>query len=162
MMLNTIQMEYRLADYFNFRQNIIVPNICWGMHIHECDLFIVSKSGYVTEVEIKISKQDLVNDKKKRHGHQHAIIKKLYFAIPESLTDYQIHIPARAGIIILAEKQIYVNGFRKGIRISREPFVNQSCRKLSEKEMQKVLWLGVMRVWSLKKKLIKIAYREDY
>ena len=85
----------------------------------------------------------------------HPMIKKLYFAIPESLIDYQMHIPARAGIIILAEKQIYANGFRKGIRISREPFVNQSCRKLSEKEIQKVLWLGVMRVWNLKKNFLK-------
>lgn len=147
------EIEFRLASYFNFRRNIIVPNIHWGMNIHECDLFIVSNSGYVTEVEIKTSKYDLINDKKKKHEHKSKLIKKIYFAIPESLADCIGHIPERAGVIIYADKQTYNRGFKKGLMAIRQPIVNTECRKLTEKEIKKVLWLGVMRVWNLKKKL---------
>jgi len=42
--ITTLEIENRVAQYFNPRQNIVVPNISWGMNIHECDLLIVRKS----------------------------------------------------------------------------------------------------------------------
>lgn len=145
-------MEIRLANYFNFRRHIIIPNISWGMNVHECDLFIISSSGYVTEVEIKVSKHDLLNDVKKKHKHESKLIKKLFFAIPENLEPYIDSIPERAGIIIVAEKQIYTNSFKKGIKVIRDAQINKGCEKLSPKAITKVLRLGTMRIWPLKKK----------
>lgn len=37
------QIETLVARKWNFRQNIIVPNVSWGLKIHECDLLIASK-----------------------------------------------------------------------------------------------------------------------
>jgi hypothetical protein len=56
--LKTAEMEVELGRYFNYRQNIIVSNVSWGLGIHECDLLIITKSGYATEVEIKVSLSD--------------------------------------------------------------------------------------------------------
>jgi len=65
--LKTSDIEFAVAKYFNFRKNLIVPNVSWGFNIHECDLLIVRKSGYAIEVEIKISKSDFKADFKKIH-----------------------------------------------------------------------------------------------
>jgi len=47
--LSLYEIEYALARKFDIRQNIIVPNISWGLRIHECDLFIVNNNGYAIE-----------------------------------------------------------------------------------------------------------------
>ena len=66
--ITTTEMEVALAHYLNMRVNLIVPNISWGMFIHECDLLVITPAGYMWEVEIKVSKQDLSRDSKKRIG----------------------------------------------------------------------------------------------
>jgi len=62
--ITTPEMECALAGWFDYRQNLIVPCVYWGVgyYTHECDLLIVSRAGYVTEVEIKISRSDLRAD----------------------------------------------------------------------------------------------------
>ena len=76
MKITTHKIEVALANHFNYRLNLIVPNISWGAFIwHECDLFIVSKAGYCTEIEIKISKSDLKKDFEKKHNHESDKIK---------------------------------------------------------------------------------------
>lgn len=66
--MKTIELEIAIMEYFGIRQNLIVPNVSWGMNgLHECDVLILSKAGYATEVEIKISKPDLLKDRDKKH-----------------------------------------------------------------------------------------------
>ena len=156
--INTVQMEVALAMFFDYRQCIIVPQISWGMVLHECDLLVMSKSGYATEVEIKISKQDLIVDAKKRHGHLNEKISRLYFAIPKVLEKYIDCIPARAGIIVVAENFTYTNGFRRGIKVLRQPLIKarKDCYKFSDKEIFQMARLGTMRIWALKQKILKI------
>ncbi len=155
--LTTIEIEARLAGHFNYRQNLIVPNVSWGMDIHECDLLIVSKSGYATEVEIKISKADLKKDAFKKHNHEDRFnrIKRFYFAIPESLSNCIEFIPERAGIIVLSRSEIdgvnYI--YCKVLRAAR---VNNTCRKFTEQERFNIARLGTMRIWSLKRKIISL------
>ena len=67
--LSITQVELGLAKYFDLRKNIIVTNVSWGMLLHEADLLILSKSGYLTEVEIKRSWSDFLADFKKTHTH---------------------------------------------------------------------------------------------
>ena len=54
------QIQSRLAhiDNFNLRRNIVVPNVSWGLLSYEADFICCSKSGYLTEVEIKRSWED--------------------------------------------------------------------------------------------------------
>lgn len=150
--VSLIAMEDAIARLFGIRQNIIVPNISWGIFIHECDLLIIRPSGYAIEVEIKRSKADLKNDFKKSHGHIDVRIQKLYYAIPEELlASCESLIPETAGIIIVYQA-------RGGIwaRIHREIKANKARRKLTDAEILKVAKLGCMRIWNLKHKLALI------
>jgi hypothetical protein len=152
--IKTIEMEIALANHFNARLNLIVPNISWGLYIprfgqlHECDLLVCTKSRYLWECEIKVTKADLIKDKEKRHRHIHGAIKRLYFAIPEYLEDCSEHIPERAGIILVTKKR---RVFCKEIR---KPKQNQGYQ-LKEAEYLKLALLGAMRIWTLKKNLVK-------
>jgi len=145
--ITSADIEHEVARWFNWRQNLIVPNVSWGLNLHECDLLVCSKSGYCTEVEIKISKADLIKDKEKSHGHKSNKIKYLYFAIPETLDKPEIieHVPLVAGLLIISKTKY---GFRVNER--RLPVKNASCRALTEDEQCKMAGLGAMRVWALK------------
>ena len=140
------KIELAVVEYFGYRRNIIVPNVSWGIGIHECDILIVTKAKYAIEVEIKTSRADLIADKKKKHGHYSDKVRVLYFAIPESLLDLDIiqYVPERAGIFV-------VNGGI--ISLLRKPAINKTARKLTETECLKVAHLGTMRIWNLKKKV---------
>ena len=146
----TIEIEYAVARHFGIRTHLIIPNVSWGFFIHECDLLIVSKSGYLTEVEIKISASDLKKDVEKKHGHKDDRIKNFYFAIPQKLhkDKYIEFIPENAGILIVNERG-YINVWRK-------PLINKNAKSISIDDELLLARLGTMRIWGLKKKLIDI------
>jgi len=85
--LSITQIELGLAQYFNFRNNVIVPNVSWGLLNHEADLLILNKSGYLTEIEIKRSWADFLADFRKRHTHEDTKVSWHYYAVPESIVD---------------------------------------------------------------------------
>ena len=147
--MDTIDIEIAVAAYFNARVNLIVPNISWGMSFgHECDLFVLTPSGYGYEIEIKISKSDLKADLAKLHQHRSLKIKKLYFAIPEKLSDCIDFIPKRAGILIATEH----NGGRIIIEKKRDAVINCNY-KFSEVERWNLARLGALRIFPLKRSL---------
>lgn len=139
-------MELWIARKLGYRENLIVINVSWGMGLHECDLLCMSKSGYLTEIEIKISLSDLKKDINKRHGHTSPMIKCLYFAIPFYMESNINLIPDRAGIFVVDE-----GGFVKKIR---KPLINKKALPLSEDKKFQLARLGAMRVWGLKSKII--------
>jgi len=141
---HTAGIELAVAAYFDYRRNIVVPNVWWGFGLnHECDLLVMTGSGYCYEVEIKVSRSDLKADQKKRYGHASNKIRKLYFAIPTKLTPHVNLVPDRAGILIVGD-----GGY---IRKHREAKPNQFCKQLGDKERAKLLTLGCMRIWKLKR-----------
>jgi hypothetical protein len=147
------EMELSIAKMFGYRGNIIVPNISFGLNIHECDLFIVNaKSYYASEVEIKRSKADLKKDVQKRHGHKSEKIKNLYFAILENMV-----------IVCEVIKPYYENSFpsvhAKLIRSSQDC---KEARKLTEKEIVNLIRLGSMRIWNLKQTQIGLRRDRDF
>lgn len=151
--LTTPEMECALANYFNYRTNLIVPNVHWGMNMHECDLLMVSKAGYCTEIEIKISKADLRVDANKRHGHRSNRIKYLYFAVPVELEEAALEFaPERAGIITV-KPQLRIKGYGPTCRRVREPIVNSHTLPMNDADRYKVARLGALRIWNLKRKL---------
>jgi hypothetical protein len=155
--ITTAEIETRLAAYFDYRQNIIVPNISWGINIHECDLLIIRKSGYGIEVEIKISKSDLKADAKKSHNHNDIAnrISELYFAIPDFLQDCIDFIPDHAGILILSRNKYYHYYNFLEVKRLRKAKVNKNRNKFCDNEILKIAHLGTMRIWKLKQNIIE-------
>lgn len=155
-------MEVAIANYFNYRQNIIVPNISWGLGLHECDVFIVTKSGYCTEVEIKRSKSDLLADFEKKHKHKDKKnrIKEFYYAIPKSLlSSCELLIPKDTGIIVCERSEWSSDKVYAYIHRKTKP--NLGAVPLTAKELHKVGHLGTMRIWSLKQKIIKMKNEQS-
>jgi len=155
-----LEIESVVADMWGYRKTLIVPNISWGMGIHECDLLILTGSGWATEVEIKISVSDLKKDATKRHAHQNNKIRDLYFAIPDKLIPYIALIPQNAGIILISTYTYNIAPKRVETRfkgeIVKHPVSNENAVKWDDKERMNLGRLGCMRIWSLKKKLIEI------
>ena len=162
--ITTQEIEVRIAAFFGYRECIIVPNISWGINLHECDLLVIRKSGYGIEVEIKISKSDLIADAKKGHNHFDRLnrLSELYFAIPDYMKDCIEYIPERAGIIVLNKHE-----YGLGLSILRKPIINKNRIKFTEVEMLKIAHLGTMRIWNLKRiingchKRLRIKKTED-
>lgn len=143
-----LDMEVAVVNFLGCRRKVIVPNVSWGLVGHECDLFVLTPAGYAWEVEIKVSKADLIKDKEKQHQHTSRKIKYLYFAIPDYLLEHQEHIPERAGIIVVRHLG------KGGCFVKRPPNVH-STYKFTDAERMRLYELGLMRVWGLKRKLFK-------
>ena len=163
------EIELCVAGFFDYRQNLIVPNVADGMGLHECDMLVVTPTGYATEVEIKISASDLKADAKKHHRHASDMIKLFYFAIPESLTPYIQHIHERAGIMIIKRRLAFhwdymsdkkiCDGEKDYCEIIRAPRVNSAAKKWEAKDRLALMRLSTMRIWSLKRKLQNMGGR---
>lgn len=82
--------------------DILIPNFFVGMY--EMDLFKLSKTGNITEFEIKISLSDFKADFKKGGGIKHANIRsgqckcnRFYYVIPKGIVPVEL-IPKYAGL----------------------------------------------------------------
>lgn len=141
--LNSSDIEIAVARMFNPRMNIIVPNVFWGLGLnYECDLLIVSQGHYATEVEIKVSVSDIKADLKKRwNAHRSDKIRRFYYAVPDYLKDCE-SLPVDCGLITVDENL--------RCKTVRPPRLTKHARKLSDNEVNKILHLGCMRIWSLK------------
>ena len=166
-----LEMEIALMEKYNIRQNLIVPNVSWGMGMHECDLLILRKSGIATEIEIKVSKADIKKDKTKKHDHTHKLIKNLYFAVPEHLKDFALeHIPAKAGLITVSKyegKKYSTATLRSNtkdryvIETVRECKPNKLSIKWDEVRKSKLQRLAAMRILTLKKNVFKLKQEKS-
>jgi hypothetical protein len=147
--MRTLEMEIALMQFFNVRQNLIVPNVSWGIaNLHECDILVLTDSNYAAEIEIKISKADLLNDKNKKHGHYHNHIARLFFAVPEELKDIALEvIPDRAGLYTIKHSKAKPKLVKKCVR-------NKNAIRWTNKERLKLAHLGTMRILNLKRKLL--------
>ncbi len=141
------EIEIAIAQWFGYREHVIVPNVSWGFLTYEADLLVLSSSGYAWEVEIKISRGDLVRDKHKRHNHESRKVRQLWFAIPEKLTNCIDHVPERAGVLVVS-----TDG---KVRELRKPTANEFAIKLTDAQQFQIARLGAMRVWDLKKRISK-------
>lgn len=146
------QIEMAIADHFDIRRNLIIPNVSWGLfNYHEADLLVLFPSGWCSEVEIKVSSQDIKKDLEKRHKHKEKNLKELWFAVPEDLSSHP-DIPPEAGI--LAVNRYEWRGLtRYSVSVKRVPKKNKLARKFTEEEKIKLMRLGCLRIWTLKKKL---------
>lgn len=157
--IDEIELAIVNSTLFNKRTDIFVPNVSWGLLNHEADMVIMTKSGYLTEIEIKRSWEDFKADFKKDHHHEDERVDKLYYCVPlsikERVADYLIEneIPF-TGILYYSEEgkirthntggKFYTGG-----------------RKLFLEEQLTIARLGCMRVWNLKKKLVDVYHENE-
>ena len=160
--MTSAEIELAVVRYFDARRNMIVPNVTWGFGLnYECDLLMLSASGYVTEIEIKVSRSDLLADKKKRkhrlwesgYSSGKRIIKYFYFAIPDQLESSISDVPERAGVII-------VDGHGRCTTV-RKPIMNRDARKATDAQRIHLGHLAAMRIWNLKNKLVQHATQKE-
>ena len=166
-------VEILVANHFGFRQNIVVPNVSWGMNLgHEADMIILRPSGYAIEIEIKVTAGDIKADTKKcwrrsrisgevLPAHWCRMVKLVFFALPEKLKDNE-HIPPHVGIlsIVPQHEEKWYDGNQHlvaaRVEVHREPRVNTEAVKWSDKDRAKLAELGCMRIWALKQHLANI------
>ena len=149
--LKTNRLELLVANHFGMRENIIVPNVSWGLLNHEADLLVLRPSGWAEEVELKVSRSDLKRDSLKHHGRGHRAsdkVHKLWFAVPQALAD-DPSIPAHAGIL---SARYTPQGWV--IETVRAPTCNRHAHKLTATEIHQLMRLGMFRIWTLKQKLL--------
>lgn len=94
------EMQLMLGKHFGI-QYICIPNVLmtgeyrpeieklesWkkSSKMYEADFIYITKSGYLTEVEIKVDINDFRNDFKKKIYHSSSMVSALYYAFPETL-----------------------------------------------------------------------------
>lgn len=145
-------IELAVARYLDYRKNLIVPNIFWGLNFnYEIDLLVLTENNYAWEIEIKTSISDLKADFKKRHQHDSPRIKRLYFAIPSTIKDKATElIPDRAGLLIINDDPLNL-----WTKLEKTPKTNKQATPFTSQERLKLSELGAMRIWSLKETLYK-------
>ena len=83
--INQIHLALRNSGLWNKRTDIMIPNLSWGLLPYEADFVVLSKSGYLTEVEIKRSWEDFKADFKKNHNHDAEQVYYFYYCVPVSI-----------------------------------------------------------------------------
>lgn len=160
--MNTPEMEKLIYWYFQDSSLVIVPKISgnnwwfdsetmiWKNIVnHECDMLIVTKNRYLTEVEIKISLSDLKADFKKEHQHKDENIKNFYYAFPEEMKEKAIElIPEGAGILIAVKKHLNSGYEYRDIECYRKPKINKEAKTINNIVLSRIYRLGYLRYWN--------------
>jgi hypothetical protein len=81
--------------YFHPRRWAACPNVSYGLsqvvgEFAEADLIAISKSGRIHEVEVKLTKQDYLANRKKTRFNFPLSIDYFWFAIPRKIEDFVI------------------------------------------------------------------------
>ena len=156
--MTTEEMEYAISRKFDVRTHLMVPNISWGLLRHEADMLVVRiNSGYCLEFEIKRTFADYKKDfsKAKWRNGLSKMIKEFTYVFPAKLyykrkKEILELLPEFAGVLIIHDRQ-------KSMFASFEirPKINPGSKPLSNTQLFKLAHLGSMRIWSLKRRLIK-------
>lgn len=146
-------VSYAVAKgLFPWRRYIVVPNVSWGLLPHEADLVALSAAGWLTEVEVKVSKADFLADREK-YKHQRAkingspeLICEFYYAMPTTVWEKckPEDLPEGAGLILCSREEWESD---PKARVVQKPMSNPSARKLTDNEREQLLRLGYLRYW---------------
>jgi len=145
-------IEASLSMHLYEKQHSPITTHFTGYGLSECDVISISKSNYIYEYEVKISKSDFKADfKKEKHklmlegiGVKERLIKEnnnmvrdiwyltpnyFYFVVPENLIPIE-DIPQYAGLIYMNEKQEFET-IKKAPLIHKEKATYNFIRQLS-------------------------------
>lgn len=158
--LYEIEVAIARSEQFNYTVKLVTYNVCGRSYLlpiwHECDVLVCTKDGYLTEIEIKRSWSDYLNDYKKDHDHSSAMIKSFYYCVPLALKDKVLeHLSTLAETDYRSNAGLLVIDGRLRIEQVKPPRENRKAAKLSLEQMFYLARLGSMRVISLKSKIAK-------
>ena len=140
--MTTKDISFAVASEFDYIKNIIIPNVFISPQ-HECDLLIITKAGYCTEVEIKVSKADMIKDLSKPHNHNNEKLKFLYYAFSiEIFEECKNFVPEHAGLIKVVDNKGYFKA------IFERNAIQKPCKKLTTEEILSLARLGCIRNWT--------------
>lgn len=148
---------------FHYRRHFVaVPNLSWGLLEWEADLAVITDSGWLVEVEIKVDATDWKNDKDKSKWammHKSSILtpRRFYYAAPEKLALRweEFGIPEWAGVVSVKKD----NYGRMSSEVIRKAANRDNSRQLKPDEMLKVARLASMRFWTENH---KVLLREEW
>lgn len=147
------EIEVALSRFFDIKKSLCLPTTTMFFE-HEIDFLAVRESGYAVEVEIKRSVADMKAEDKKRHNHESDKIVELYFCFSKDILDQcLLLVPKEAGVLEVIKSNC-VGGWK--VVCIRSPVRNKNARKLTEQEINKILRYSNYRVWSFKKKIVKL------
>jgi hypothetical protein len=142
-LINAGDIQYALVHRLNWRQNRIMPE--FYLDGGQCDLLQVTRSGYATEYEIKVSRSDWKKDATKdkwRRPRPH--VARFFYAVPIELADYWPEwAPDGAGLIAvrLTNEQWPV---LKEIR----PAKRFAAQKLNQQTLDRMYEAAYFRFWN--------------
>ena len=152
-------IELLIAQHYDYRVNVIVPNVHWGWHLpYEADMIVLRPSGYAIEVEIKITTADLKADLDKRHHHDSPKFRELWFACGPKVD--ASFCPVHAGIFRVTWNPDPA-WKRMMIVTERYAVVNKAAKPCSAEDKLNLLRLGAMRIWKLKEHISKLSERKS-
>lgn len=173
--LTVKQIENALvfSGWYSVRNDIIIPNLSWGLLNHEADLAILNKTGYLTEIEIKRSLSDLRADFKKDVYHCDEHVYRFQYCLPLSIREKALELFAehwkQIGKLynigtdypnsqkIITDRYPYVIWYDENARFkieSRKSDVRSGARKLFLEERLIVARLASCRYWDMRRKQI--------
>ena len=143
------EIEIAVAHYFDYRANIVVPNVSWGLGLsYEADVVVLRPSGFAVEVEIKVTASDIRADLRKRwDAHRSPLFRQLWFAVPAELQDCDAIRP-EAGILAVSRTHSTPRPY--AVTVVRPAEIRKDARKWSPKQRDKLLCLAAMRIFDLK------------
>lgn len=137
---------------FQPRRMLMIPNLSWSFLHWEADLVAITDAGFMTEIEIKVTKTDLLKDQEKdKFKHRRSglwksswdYIKEFYYCVPESLIkEVPVSYLEYAGILAVQD-----NG--KGrVRIVYPAPRNNKALKVSPEDRLNLMRILGLRFWS--------------
>lgn len=154
--ISQIHLALRNSGIWNKRSDIMIPNLSWGLLDYEADFVVLSKSGYLTEVEIKRSWEDFKADFNKKHKHDADQVYYFYYCVPEKIYDKVIsffQLKSSDNININLPAVIYYTESGNIVRTGfGNPYSRGKRRKLFLEEQLIIARLGQLRYWNLLEK----------
>ncbi len=133
-------MQQSLLHHFDYRANKCFVNV--HLLAWESDMLVVSKSGYMTEVEIKTSWTDWKNDAlKDKWGkldldRYWSLVKRFTYAVPGDLYDKHgipDNLRPEHGVLVLTPRKY---GKMPKVQVVRDAVVNPKAKPLNFERMQ--------------------------
>lgn len=136
--------------------DIILPNFFVGRN--EMDIFRMTKSGYIEEYEIKVSKQDFKNDFDKPWKHAglesgQCKPNKFWFVCPNGLIGLK-DVPEYAGLIYYTDRKEY---YGRMFEVKKTPKLLHKDKNIIS--YQEIAQRTSAREWGLRKKYNDLRYQ---
>lgn len=150
-----------VSSYFPFDKHWTMPE--WEIDGGRADLAVITKSGYLTEIEVKTSISDWKADSKKdkwRRARPH--VSRFFYAVPERLIADGIpaFVPPQAGILVVRElNQNQIWNDRRDICLELRTAVRVKSQKISPEMLAAFHETAYWRYWRSLSKLE--AYARD-